>query len=46
MNDQVESLEDSIKPAVWEDKDTDLIVQYKIDKERLNLPNVDELSAY
>ena len=46
MSDPVKSLEESIVQAVWEDRDTDLIVQYKIDKNCLNLPDVDELSAY
>lgn len=38
-----ESLEESIVETTWEEKDTDLVVQYQIDK-KLNLESVDELS--
>ena len=36
-------LEELVTPTIWEDKDTDLVVQYKIDK-KLNLESVNELT--
>jgi ribosomal protein L32 len=38
-----ESIEGLIIPATWEEKDTDLVVQYQLYK-KLNLKSVDELS--
>jgi len=35
--------EDKIIPCQWEDKDTDIVVQYQIDK-KLNLESVHELT--
>jgi len=37
------SIENSIVETTWEDKDTDLLVQYQIDK-KLKLESIDELS--
>ncbi len=43
MNNSAEDITESIVETSWEDKDTDLVVQYKMDK-KLNLESVDELS--
>jgi len=43
MENSAESIEDSIVDTTWEEKDTDLVVQYQIDK-KLKLESVDELS--
>ena len=43
LKESLGSLEESIVPTTWEDKDTDLITQYRIDKEYLHLEDVDEL---
>ena len=43
MKNSTESIEDSIVETTWEEKDTDLVVQYQIYK-KLNLESVDELS--
>ena len=43
MNESDAEFEKLIVPCQWEDKDADLIVQYKIDK-KLNLESVSELS--
>ncbi len=43
MASQEDSLEDLTVDTVWEDRDSDIVVQYQIDK-KLNLESVDELS--
>ncbi len=43
MENPSESIEKSVVETTWEDKDTDLVVQYQIDK-KLHLESVDELS--
>ncbi len=37
------NIEELIVPTTWEEKDTDLVVQYQIDK-KLKLESVNELS--
>lgn len=39
----MEDFEKMIVPCQWDEKDTDLVVQYKMDK-KLNLESVSELS--
>ena len=43
MTNSTESIEGLIIPTTWEEKDTDLVVQYQLYK-KLNLKSVDELS--
>lgn len=43
MKNSAESIEDSIVETTWEEKDTDLVVQYQLYK-KLKLESVDELS--
>jgi len=43
MADTASNIENDIVETTWEDKDTDLVVQYQIDK-KLNLESVPELS--
>lgn len=43
MSDSGKNFEEKIVPCQWEDKDTDIVVQYQIDK-KLNLESVNELT--
>ena len=43
MGNLTDDIEKSIVETMWKDKDTDIIVQYEIDK-KLKLESVDELS--
>ncbi len=43
MVNPTDDIEKSIVETMWKDKDTDIIVQYEIDK-KLKLESVDELS--
>ena len=43
MIEPLESLEDAIRPAIWEDKDTDLVTQYEFNKKILHIEDVDKL---
>lgn len=38
--------ENEITSTEWTDKDTDILVQYKIDTEDLHLKDVDELNEH
>ncbi len=37
------NMDELVVPTTWDDKDTDLVVQYQMDK-KLKLESVDELS--
>ena len=43
MIEPLENFEDAIRPAIWEDKDTDLVTQYEFNKKILHLEDVNKL---